>query len=153
MAATSNTTQPSTPAPHSARRSVETVRRFYAAAQAADGEAIAGLLDPDFEIHTAPGMPCGAGGSFRGPAEALARVWGAVFTHFDTAPYDETWRETGDGTVVVTGHYRGTARATGRGHDAEFVHLWRVGADGRIVWLHQYTDTARWHDALRPATA
>jgi ketosteroid isomerase-like protein len=127
----------------------EIVQKWYSAAQAADGEAILAVLHPSFEIHTAPGLPCGAGGSFQGPQEALARVWGAVFAEYDTAPFGETWHETGDGMVVVTGHYRGTARASGRAYEAEFAHLWRV-ADGRIRWLHQYTDTARWHEALAP---
>ncbi|TDD11747.1 DUF4440 domain-containing protein [Nonomuraea deserti] len=128
------------------------VQRFYAAAQAADGAAILTLLHPDFRARTAPGMPCGAGGAFHGPKEALAHVWGAVFADYDTAPYDETWHETTEGIIVVTGHYRGTARATGRAHEAEFVHLWQV-TDGRISWLHQYTDTARWHQALAPEAA
>lgn len=49
----------------------------------------------------------------------------------------------------ATGSYRGTARATGRSYEAEFAHLWRV-TEGRISWLHQFTDTARWWDALVP---
>lgn len=130
----------------------EIVKGFYAATQAPDAAALLALLHPDFVAHTAPGMPCGAGGTFHGPQEALTQVWGAVYKTYDTAPYDETWQETADGTVVVTGHYRGTARATGRPYEAEFVHLWRV-TDGRISWLHQYTDTARWHQALAPCTA
>lgn len=125
----------------------DAVERFYAAAQRADGSAILALLHPAFEAHTAPGMPCGAGGAFRGPEETLARVWGAVFADYDTAPYAETRQDTTDGTIVVTGRYRGAARATGRAYEAEFVHLWRV-TDGQISWLHQYTDTARWHEAL-----
>ena len=123
------------------------VKRFYPAAQAADGGAILAILHPRFQARSAPGMPCGAGGTFSGPHTVLSNVWGPVFSDFDTAPYDETWQETTDGTIVVTGHYRGTARATGRAYEAEFAHLWRV-ADGRISWLHQYTDTARWHEAL-----
>ncbi|MEW9552626.1 nuclear transport factor 2 family protein [Nonomuraea sp. NPDC050783] len=129
----------------------EVIEGFYRAAQLADGAAILDLLHPRFEAHTAPGMPCGAGGAFHGPRDALVRVWGAVFAAYDTAPYAETWHETTDGITVVTGHYRGTARATGRTYEAEFVHLWRV-TDGRISWLHQYTDTARWPDPLAPAT-
>ena len=74
---------------------------------------------------------------------------GARSSRTSTRPYDETWQETTDGTIVVTGHYRGTARATGHAYEAEFTHLWRV-TDGRISWLHQYTDTARWHEALSP---
>jgi ketosteroid isomerase-like protein len=128
----------------------EVVKKFYAATQAADGAAILAILHPEFQIHTAPGLPCDAGGTFHGPEEALIRVWGAIFKAYDTAPYEETWQETANGTVVVTGRYRGIARATGRAYEAEFAHLWRV-TDGRISWLHQYTDTALWHEALTPA--
>ena len=80
----------------------------------------------------------------------LSGIVRALFAEYDTAPYAETWHETDDGLVVVTGHYRGTARSTGRPYEAEFVHLWRV-TGGQITWLHQYTDTARWHEALTPA--
>ena len=130
--------------------SSDVVRKFYSAAQAADGAAILAILHPDFEAHTAPGMPCGAGGTFHGPEETLTRVWGAVFAEYDTAPYAETWHETTEGMIVVTGRYRGAARATARRYEAEFVHLWRV-TDDQISWLHQYTDTTPWHDALQPA--
>ncbi|MEV6321617.1 nuclear transport factor 2 family protein [Nocardia sp. NPDC051787] len=131
----------------------EVVKGFYAATQAGDGPSILALLHPEFMARTAPGMPCGAGGTFHGPLEAMTKIWGAVDREFDTAPYDETWHETTDGTVVVTGHYRGAARATGREYDAEFVHLWQVDDDGRITRLHQYTDTARWYDALAESDA
>ncbi|WP_018653939.1 nuclear transport factor 2 family protein [Actinomadura flavalba] len=124
----------------------DAVDEFYAATQRRDATAVLALLDPAFEARTAPGMPSGAGGVFHGPEETMTRVWGAVFADYDTAPYAETRHETTDGLVVITGHYRGTARATGRPHEAEFVHLWRL-TDGRISWLHQYTDTARWHEA------
>ncbi|MCC3326696.1 nuclear transport factor 2 family protein [Nocardia abscessus] len=126
----------------------EVVKGFYRATQTGDGPAILALLHPDFEARTAPGMPCGAGGAFHGPLAAMTRIWGAVARDFETAPYDETWQETTDGTVVVTGHYRGAARGTGREYEAEFVHLWQVDDEGRITRLHQYTDTARWHAAL-----
>jgi uncharacterized protein len=130
----------------------EVVRGFYRAAQAGDAAGILAVLHPRFRAHTAPGMPCGAGGTFQGPQETLVRVWGAVFAEYDTAPFEETWHETDDGIVIVTGHYRGVARATGRPYRAEFAHLWRV-TDGQISWLHQYTDTARWHEALAPVAA
>ncbi|WP_158894122.1 nuclear transport factor 2 family protein [Amycolatopsis anabasis] len=130
----------------------EVVRKFYTATQTGDGGAILAILHPEFEAQVAPGLPCVTGDAVRGPRAALAGIWGPVFEEFDTAPYDESWHETGDGLIVVTGHYRGTARATGRAYEAEFVHLWRV-TDGRISHLHQYTDTERWHAALRPGAA
>ncbi|GAA3190545.1 nuclear transport factor 2 family protein [Nonomuraea roseoviolacea] len=131
-------------------RSTEIVQRFYEATQAGDGAGILAVLHPAFEARTAPGLPCGAGGSFHGPREAMAGIWGPINAAFATAPYAERWHEAADGTVVVAGTYRGVARSTGRAYEAEFVHLWEV-ADGRISRLHQYTDTARWHEALAPA--
>ncbi|MEU4830899.1 nuclear transport factor 2 family protein [Streptosporangium sp. NPDC023615] len=126
------------------------VKDLYRALRERDVDSLTRLLHPDFEGHVAPGMPCGVGGAHHGPESMIFEVWGRVARAYDTAPYDETYRETADGDVLVTGHYRGTALATGRSYEAEFAHLWRVG-DGRLVSLHQYTDTARWHEALLPA--
>jgi 2-(1,2-epoxy-1,2-dihydrophenyl)acetyl-CoA isomerase len=52
--------------------------------------------------------------------------------------------------MVVTGRYVGQARGTGRALDAAFAHVLRFAGDGRISELVQITDTARWHEALRP---
>ena len=128
----------------------EIVRGFYRATQTGDGKALAALIHPDIEARTAPGMPSGAGGAFHGAQDALTRLWGAIYVDFDCAPYDETWAETADGTVVVTGLYRGKARKTGKSFEAEFVHLWRV-ADGKLIWLRQFTDTVQWNEALGSA--
>ncbi|MBB4931761.1 ketosteroid isomerase-like protein [Lipingzhangella halophila] len=127
-----------------------TVEKLYLALRERDVTSLYALLHPDFEGHVAPGMPCGVGGAHHGRDAMILGVWGEVAGHFDTAPYPETSQQTTDGTIVVTGHYRGTARATGRDYAAEFTHLWRLSND-RVSWLHQYTDTAKWHEALATA--
>jgi 2-(1,2-epoxy-1,2-dihydrophenyl)acetyl-CoA isomerase len=53
-----------------------------------------------------------------------------------------------DGDLLVTGHYRGVARRSGRALDAEFTHVLRFDGEGRIASLRQLTDTAAWIDAL-----
>lgn len=126
------------------------VEEFYRAMQQGDVETLLRILHPRFVCHVAPGMPLNAGGTHEGPQTAFENVWANVYAHYEIAPYAETWQQTTDGTFVVSGHYRGTARATGHPVEAEFVHLWKV-TDGRISWLHQYTDTARWRAALSPA--
>jgi uncharacterized protein len=123
---------------------------LYRALQERDVETLLARLHPEFEGRIAPGMPFGVGGVHHGPEAMLAEVWGVVAGAFDTAPYPEAWQTTAEGTVVVTGRYRGTAARTGRVHEAEFVHLWTL-RDGQALSLHQYTDTARWHEALQPA--
>ncbi|MBF6130922.1 nuclear transport factor 2 family protein [Nocardia brasiliensis] len=125
----------------------DVVNQFYLATQANSGAAILAALHPQFAAEVAPGMPSVTDFAPRGPEVALATVWGPVGQDFDIAPYAEAWYDTEDGAVLVTGHYRGTARATGKPVRAEFAHLWRV-ADGKISALHQYTDTWCWRAAL-----
>ncbi|GGM68341.1 hypothetical protein GCM10010106_12890 [Thermopolyspora flexuosa] len=123
------------------------ITAFYRALQEADVEALVRLLHPEFEGRVAPGMPYGVGGVHRGPEDMLVNVWGVIARHYRTAPYAESCVAGPDGTFVVTGRYRGTAVATGRPYEAEFAHVLRL-RDDRIVALHQYTDTAKWHEAL-----
>lgn len=126
------------------------VEEFYRAMEDADAHTMLRVLHPDFEARVAPGMPFGAGGVHHGPKTTLVEVWAAIYQHYEIAPYPASWHETTDGMFVVTGHYRGTARATGRDVEAEFTHLWRV-EDGLLRSLHQYTDTFVWRAALSPA--
>lgn len=50
---------------------------------------------------------------------------------------------------MILGRYLGRSRETGRSHDAAFAHVLRF-QDGAVSELIQITDTARWHEALRP---
>jgi len=104
-------------------------------------------LAPDFRGVVAAGMPNGWGGTYDGPEAMLRGVWGPVFQALDTGPVPEEYIQAPDGRIVVVGHYRGSARKTGRPHEAAFVHILRFG-DGAIIELVQVTDTARWHEAL-----
>ncbi|WP_225730776.1 MULTISPECIES: nuclear transport factor 2 family protein [unclassified Nocardia] len=126
---------------------LDIVKAFYTTIQSHDGTSVSDLLHPELEVRAAPGLPLGLGGAYAGPHDALTRLWGVVHQNFDMAPYDETCQRTTDGTVVVTGHYRGTARETGREFEAEFAHLWQV-RDGKLFRLHQYVDTAVLNAAL-----
>jgi uncharacterized protein len=92
-------------------------------------------------------MPNGWGGVYEGGETTLREVWGPVFAVLDTCPVPDEYIRADDGRIVVVGHYVGKARATGRPHDAAFVHILSF-ADGAIIELVQVTDTARWHDAL-----
>ncbi|WP_063043049.1 hypothetical protein [Nocardia pseudovaccinii] len=49
----------------------------------------------------------------------------------------------------ITGHYRGTERATGKHVAAEFAHIWHNAE--KLFALHQYTDTQHWREALSDA--
>ena len=94
------------------------------------------------------GLPLGMGGEHRG-AEAMQRnLWWKIGKHFKVEAQPDELRVLDDGDFLVTGHYRGVARRSGRTLDAEFTHVLRFDQDGRITSLRQLTDTAAWIDAL-----
>jgi 2-(1,2-epoxy-1,2-dihydrophenyl)acetyl-CoA isomerase len=125
-----------------------TAEALYRALAAGDHAAITALLSADFVGHAAEGLPLGMGGEHRG-AEAMQRnLWWKIGKHFKVAAQPEELRVLADGGLLVTGHYRGMARRSGRALDAEFTHILRFDHDGRITSLRQLTDTAAWIEAL-----
>ena len=54
-------------------------------------------------------------------------------------PETQTFHDAGD-SVIATGHYSGTYKATGKPIHAQFAHFWTV-KDGKATSFQQYTDT------------
>lgn len=108
------------------------------------------VLHPDCVAHVCPGMPAIGGRVLYGPTEWVTGIWAPIHRLFDVVPVPDETVCTGPGTVLATGVYRGTARGTGAGFEAWFVHLWRVEA-GRVSGLRQVTDTVQWVNAVTPA--
>ena len=127
---------------------VTTAQALYRALASGDRPAVTALLSDDFIGHAAEGLPLGMGGEHRG-AEAMQRnLWWKIGQHFKVQAQPDELRILDDGDLLVTGHYRGVARRSGRALDAEFTHVLRFDQDGRIASLRQLTDTAAWTDAL-----
>ncbi len=127
---------------------VSTAKALYRALADGDRDAIAALLGDDFIGHAAEGLPLGMGGEHRG-AEAMQRdLWWKIGKHFKVEAQADEFRVLDHGGLLVSGHYRGIARRSGRPLDAEFTHVLRFDQDGRITSLHQLTDTAAWIEAL-----
>jgi 2-(1,2-epoxy-1,2-dihydrophenyl)acetyl-CoA isomerase len=121
---------------------------LYDALAAGDRDALTRLLHPDFVGHAAAGLPLDMGGEHIGPEAMRTRLWWRIGEHFKVGAVAEDFQPLDDGRLMVTGHYRGTARRSGNALDAEFIHLIGFTSDGRIATLHQLTDTAAWHAAL-----
>lgn len=123
--------------------------RFYRALAAGDREMLLEAITPDFVGYVADGMPNGLGGRYEGAAAMLSECWARLFAAIDVRPVPGEFLETGDGRIVVLGRYVGTVRTTRRSLEAAFAHVLRIDAQ-RVSELVQYTDTARWHEALDP---
>jgi ketosteroid isomerase-like protein len=124
-------------------------QRLYDAFDAHDGPALLEAMSPSFRGVVSAGMPRGLGGVYDGPERMLGECWGPVLAALHTRPVPDEYIPAGADRMVVTGHYVGHARETGRRLDAAFAHVLRF-EDGRVSELVQITDTARWHEALRP---
>ncbi len=118
------------------------VRATYPALAAGDSAALDELLDPEFTSSFAEGMPV-AGGIHRGREAARQDGWWAIGRRYAVRAEPDDYVPCADGRLLVLGRYRGRARSGDGVVDAAFMHLW-TARDGRLVKLHQVTDTARW---------
>jgi 2-(1,2-epoxy-1,2-dihydrophenyl)acetyl-CoA isomerase len=123
-------------------------QQLYIALAAGDHDALQRILHPGFVGHAAEGMPLGMGGEHIGPEAMQRNLWWRIGENFRVRAQPNDFQSRGDGKLIVSGRYIGTARRTGHPLDAAFIHLIGFSPDGRIDTLDQLTDTAAWHAAL-----
>jgi ketosteroid isomerase-like protein len=114
------------------------VRRLYAAAAQGDFSAWVDDLHEGIEWHTADHV------TYHG-AEAVMTGLSGRLEAFDGFAIDVHRIISAGDTVVVEARYRAVAKATGKVLDAEGVHIFDL-QDGKIVRVHQYTDTFQFAD-------
>ncbi|MDS1114778.1 enoyl-CoA hydratase-related protein [Gordonia westfalica] len=123
------------------------MRSLYAALAEGDSSRVGELLDPAFVGRVTPGMPLGLGGEYVG-AESMQRdFWWRLGSAFRVHAEPDAFHPLDNDRVQVHGRYRGTARATGRTVDAQFIHTVTFAGE-RISRLDQLTDSAAWQAAL-----
>jgi uncharacterized protein len=122
-----------------------TFRRIYAAIQRHDWEDLSRSLTHDVEFVTPESLPWG--GTHHGPfgVETFAQ---AFADHVDGIWADPDEMICEDDRVVVLGRISGEVRATGRGFEVPFAHVWGL-SDGVPSRFRAYLDTAPIHEALR----
>ncbi len=125
---------------------VSVVRAVYAAFARGDMPAFFALLAPDMVWNEALGHPYG--GRYVGADAIVRNVLTPLAAQWDefTAINDGFVAE-GD-TVVSLGTYRGLCKATGKRVEAPYATVWKV-KNGKVVSLHQHTDTALFWNAMR----
>jgi ketosteroid isomerase-like protein len=131
-----------------ANGNLEVIQNLYAAFARGDGPAALSAMDSAIVWNEAENFPYADRNPYVGPAAIAEGVFFRLATEWDdfqVVPAE--FIDAGD-TVVVTGRYRATYKATQASIDAQFAHLWRV-RDGKIVGFQQYTDTAQAQNALR----
>lgn len=120
---------------------LETVKNIYAMGP----QALLAALAPDVEWTEAAGFPYG--GTYHGVDEVVRNVFarlGSEWEGFKAEP--DNIHDAGD-TIIATGFYSGTYRASNRPMKASFAHVLTL-KDGKIVKFVQYVDSKLVWDAM-----
>lgn len=122
---------------------VAVVQRFYGAAATHDTSKVVPVLTADFVGTTTEGLPNGLGGVYHGNENAVAKIWGRIWSLFDMTGEATEILPVGDDRVVVLGRYVAQAQEGGSAVYASFAHIFTVRGD-RVAALQQITDSAQW---------
>ena len=122
----------------------KTAQGVYDAFAKGDVPAVLGAMDPKIDWREPVSLPFD---DQVGPEAVAENTFGAVFAQFDTFSVDPTEIFDAGDVVFATGVYRGVTKS-GRTLEADFAHIWRFGADGKITGFRTYTDTHLWLEAL-----
>lgn len=127
----------------------ERVELFYRALSMGDRPLLDDVLHPEFVGTTTRALPLGLGGIYIGPDQMRKEFWNGLAQHYVVRAEVVDIQQLGDGRFQVAGVYTGVGIKSGSELDARFIHLLRF-QDERLIELEQLTDSAAWHDALKP---
>ena len=126
---------------------VAVVESLYAAFSRGDGAAALAIMCPDIVWNEAENFPYDDGNPYRGPEAVAGGVFARLATEWDGFKVNrEAIHDAGD-TIISTGRYIGTYKATGKSVNAQFVHVFTVSG-GKVKTFQQYADTAQFARAL-----
>ena len=124
---------------------VSLVRGGYESFNAGNPQGVLDLLTDD-AAWTEPGGGNSAEGTFNGPEAVGNDVLSLVPQYFDDFKVETDEFKDEDGTVVVTGRFKGKSKS-GKELDAGFEHTWKV-SDGKVTSLNNdVKDKDNWDEA------
>jgi ketosteroid isomerase-like protein len=124
---------------------INIVRDFYNAI--ARGDFAKHMLDPQIEWIEPHVLDLWFGGLHQGQDAVLKEVLEPTFEKFDAFRIEcDDYFDAGS-HIIVTGHYLGREKQSGRELNASFAHIWRL-QEGKAIWFKSYTDTASWLHTL-----
>lgn len=119
---------------------VDLVKGIYLAFGTGDVPAAVAAMHPEIEWNEAENFPYSDRNPYRGPEAVLDGVFariGSDWEGFGVEP--EAFHDAGD-TVIMTGRYVGSHKATGAAMNPQVAHIWTI-ADGQAVGFQQLVDT------------
>jgi len=123
----------------------DALRKLYDAFGAGDVATVLGAMDEKIDWQVPTGLPFE---NQLGPQAVAENIFGPVTTQIEGFSVTPDEIIDGGDIVAAIGKYGGKGAANGVGLDAEFVHVWRFGPDGKVTGFRTYTDTHLWRQAL-----
>ena len=123
----------------------DTLRKLYDAFGTGDVATVLGAMDDQIDWQEPTGLPFE---NQVGPQAVAENIFGPVTTQLEGFSVSPDEFIDGGDIVASVGRYGGKGAANGVDLDAEFVHVWRFGPDGKITGFRTYTDTHLWRQAL-----
>ncbi|MGA8731652.1 MAG: nuclear transport factor 2 family protein [Terracidiphilus sp.] len=118
------------------------IKDLYAAFSRGDGPAALSLMDANIVWNEAENFPYADHNPYLGPAAVAEGIFYRLATEWDDFQVMPAEFHDAGETVVVTGRYHGTYKATRTLINSQFAHFWRL-RDGKVTEFQQYTDTAQ----------
>ena len=119
---------------------VAIVREIYRAFASGDVPAAVGAMSQDIEWNEAENFPYSDGNPYRGPDAILGGVFARLGAEWDGFGVEPQQFLGAEDTVIMTGRYVGTCKATGRAMNPQVAHFWTL-AGGKVVQFQQLVDT------------
>ena len=107
--------------------------------------ALMAALSPDVDWTETAGFPYG--GRYRGVEQVIANVFARIGADWDGFRADAANIYDAGETVIATGFYRATSKATNRQVEAAFAHVLTFH-EGKIVRFEQIADSKTFRDAM-----
>ena len=123
----------------------DTVRGVYDAFGKGDVPGVLAVMDDKIDWQEPASLP------FEdqiGPQAVAENIFGPVVTQIEGFEVDVREVVDAGDMVFSVGVYRGKGVENGNALDADFVHVWRFGPDGKATGFRTYTDTHLWREAL-----
>jgi ketosteroid isomerase-like protein len=130
---------------------LEIVKQAYEAFAHGDMATLSSLQRSDVVFESPGSSDIPWAGTFRGPTETC-RFFAAIAEEAEILCFEPRTFLAHADQVVVLGFERFRTRRTGRVCDNHWVHAYRF-AEGRIVGLREYGDTAALAAAFRPPSS
>ena len=123
-------------------KNLDLAQKGYKKFSKGDIDGVLAMFDPNIEWHECSGFPYIEGdGVFHGPKAVGKEVLGKIPEYYDHFNIQIDELIEANDRVIMTGHYTGTWKATGKKFKANAVHIWTIKNE-KMTHFFQAVDTA-----------